>query len=196
MRRLFQGLLIAVVFAFAAPDGAHAGPSRDLIEKLAADATPVLNDRGLESGERASRIRAILGGVMDREAMAPAIIGRYWRRATPEQRSDLTDLLEAYLVHSYASRMDSIEGQVAFEIGGERPIGARTMVDTRVIRPSAPPVAVSWQVESVGGQPKVTDIVIEGVSMVVSQRDDFSSVIRQQGGIDGLIGLLRQRVGG
>ena len=50
------------------------------------------------------------------------------------------------------------------------------------------------QIEAIGGKPVITDIIIEGVSLVVSQRADFSSIIRQQGGLDGLIGLLRQKL--
>jgi len=68
------------------------------------------------------------------------------------------------------------------------------LVDTQVVRPNAPTIDVSWQIEDFGGKPVITDIIIEGVSLVVSQRADFSSIIRQQGGLDGLIGLLRQKL--
>jgi len=68
------------------------------------------------------------------------------------------------------------------------------LVDTQVVRPNAPNIDVSWQIEAIGGKPVITDIIIEGVSLVVSQRADFSSIIRQQGGLDGLIGLLRQKL--
>jgi len=75
-------------------------------------------------------------------------------------------------------------------------IGDRTVVDSKVLRPGSPPVSVAWQVETVNDKAVVTDIIVEGISLVVSQRADFASIIRSQGGLDGLIKLLKQKVGG
>ena len=186
-------LCCVVAAAFAAP--ASAGPAKELIQSLASAATPVLNDKDISSAERAQRTQDILRPAFDRDEMAKSLLGRYWLRATPEQQTELIVLLESYLVNAYASRVDSIEGHVAFDIQGETASGGRTMVASVVIRPQEPPVRVDWQVEDIGGTHSVTDIIVEGVSLVVSQRADFASVIRQRGGIDGLIGLLRDRVG-
>ena len=197
MNRIRRGGLAGLlVVAFALTSGvASAGPSADLIQRLADQATPVLNDDGITAAVRSDRMRDVLRSALDREKMAPALLGRYWRRAKPAQRTELVDLLEAYLVNSYASRVDSMDGDVRFAVGGERRLGDRVMVDSQVIRPNGPPVAVSWQVEEGASGPAVTDIVVEGVSLIVSQRADFASVIRQQGGIDGLIALLKRKVG-
>ena len=56
-------------------------------------------------------------------------------------------------------------------------------------------MSVAWQVETVNGKAVVTDIVVEGVSLVVSQRADFASIIRSQGGLDGLIKLAEAESG-
>ena len=187
-------LIAGLVYGFLV-GVAYAGPPADLIQRLADRAAPILNDDSLAAPERANRMRDVLRAAMDRQKMAPALLGRYWRRANAGQQAELTDLLEAYLVNSYASRVDSIDGDVSFSVGGERDLGDRVMVDSQVIRPSGPPVSVTWQVEDGSNGPAVTDIVVEGVSLIVSQRADFASVIRQQGGIDGLIRLLQQKVG-
>jgi phospholipid transport system substrate-binding protein len=197
--RLVTSLLRIVatiwVTSILAVTSAAAGPATDLVQKMANAAEPILNDKSLASDVRAEKLRVILRDAFDHERMARSMMGRYWRKASKEQRSTLIPLLENYLINSYARRIDSVEGNISFRIKGERSLSRREMVDTDVVRSSGPPVAVSWQVEETDSQSAVTDVVVEGVSMIISQRADFSSIIRQQGGIDGLINLLRKRAG-
>ena len=187
-------VLLGLCFVLAPPP-ASAGPAQDMIENLARSAEPILNDRDIVGAERAERLQALVGAVLNRDQMARSLMGRYWHRATDAQRAELSKLLERYLIDVYASRVDAFDGEISFAVDGERALADRTLVETRVIRAGEPSVSVVWQVEDVEGRPTVTDILVEGVSLIVSQRADFASVIRNQGGIDGLIGLLRKKVG-
>lgn len=184
-----------ICLTLAVPGQAFAGPSLDMIATLAASATTVINDGDVTANERVAKLQALIGGVLDRENMAKALLGRYWRRASEHEQAQLAVLLERYLINAYAGQVDALEGEVKFVVDDERAIGDRTIVGTRVIRPSGPDVIVDWQVENVEDRAVVTDIVVEGVSLVVSQRASFASVIRQQGGIPGLIKLLEEKVG-
>jgi phospholipid transport system substrate-binding protein len=61
---------------------------------------------------------------------------------------------------------------------------------------SQPPVKVVWRVSGSNNNYKVTDVMVEGVSMAVTQRQEFASVIQRGGGqIDPLLKLLRDKVG-
>jgi len=186
--------IAAIACWVALPSLASAGPAFELVSALASNSTPVLNSRELSKTDRTERLQGIMEGLVDREQMAISMMGRHWRRANQSQKSELPILLEAYLIDVYVSRIESVNGTVSFSIQGERDLGKRTLVDTQIVRPNAPPIDVSWQIEDFEGKPVITDIIIEGVSLVVSQRADFSSIIRQQGGLDGLIGLLRQKL--
>jgi phospholipid transport system substrate-binding protein len=69
------------------------------------------------------------------------------------------------------------------KILGSRPEGETdALVSTQLIRPDAPPVAVDWRVRQRGSQDKVIDVAVEGVSMSVTQRQEFASVIQRGGG--------------
>lgn len=196
-RLLFAALaFFALVATSLTPTTARAGVERDLIAGLAGAAEPVLNDKAISASTRTQELRTVLRSAFDKNQMAQSMLGRYWRQADASQRAELVGLLETYLIDAYAGRMNSIDGTVHFQIDGERQIGPRTIVDSQVLRPNAPPVAVAWQVETISGNAVVTDITVEGVSLVVSQRADFASIIRSQGGLDGLIRLLKQKVGG
>ena len=195
LRLLFAGL-VAFSLAVMVLTPAKAGVELDLIAGLAGEAEPVLNDLTIAPAVRTKKLRSILSSVFDSRQMAQSMLGRYWRQADERQRSELAKLMETYLIDVYAGRVDSIDGQVKFQVGGEKAIGDRTVVGIKVLRPGSPPVSVAWQIETVSGKAVVTDIVVEGISLVVSQRADFASIIRSQGGLDGLIKLLKQKVGG
>lgn len=195
LRILFASLVV-ISLAVLTLSPAKAGVERDLIAGLAGEAEPVLNDKSIANAERTKKLRTVLSSVFDSQQMAQSMLGRYWRQADAGQRTELVGLMETYLIDVYAGRMNSIDGQVKFVIGGERAAGSRTLIDSEVHRPGSPPVSVAWQVETVNDKAVVTDIVVEGVSLVVSQRADFASIIRSQGSLDGLIKLLKQKVGG
>ncbi len=66
---------------------------------------------------------------------------------------------------------------------------------SEIIRPNgAPPAKVDWRVTRADGAYKITDVVVEGVSMAVTQRSEFASVIQRNGGkVEGLLAMLRQK---
>jgi phospholipid transport system substrate-binding protein len=69
------------------------------------------------------------------------------------------------------------------------------IVSTDVITPGAPqPLKIDWRLVNDAGAYKISDVIVEGVSMAVTQRSEFASVIQRHGGqIQGLIDLMRQK---
>ena len=124
------------------------------------------------------------------------MLGRYWNSATPQQQDEYQKLFEQLIVSTYADRFVEYSGET-FRITGSRPEGENdTMVTTQIVRPNGPPVNVDWRVRKRDGTYKIIDVVVEGVSMGVTQRQEFASVISQNGGqVQGLIQALRQKVG-
>ena len=71
---------------------------------------------------------------------------------------------------------------------------AETIVNSEIIRANGAPIAVDWYL--IGRGPyKITDVYVGGVSMKVTQRDEFASVIQRNGGrVEALIAQLRQKL--
>ncbi len=54
---------------------------------------------------------------------------------------------------------------------------------------------IDWSVASIGGKMKIRDVKIEGVSMIISHRDEFANAIQQHGGrMAGLIEALGDKL--
>jgi phospholipid transport system substrate-binding protein len=128
----------------------------------------------------------------DFERITASAMGRYWRRATPEQRRELTQQFQELLVRTYAKALLAYSGQKIRYLP-VRPGGSPSVVTvaTQVQEPGSPPVAIDYSLHRKDGDWKVFDIAIDHVSLVANYRSSFASQIRQ-GGIDGLIDRLRE----
>ena len=74
-----------------------------------------------------------------------------------------------------------------------RPNGV-TVVDSKLNQSNGQPIKIEWEVRDIGGAPRITDVKIEGVSMVITRRTDFTSYIQNNGGkVEALIQELEAR---
>ena len=84
-------------------------------------------------------------------------------------------------------------GQQALGKISARPNGV-TVVDSRLNQSNGQPIKIEWEVRDSGGAPRITDVKIEGVSMVITRRTDFTSYIQNNGGkVEALIQELESR---
>lgn len=189
------GLAAILATGRAGAEDAAAPDPRRFIEQLAAQAVEALTGPNLPQSERERRFRAMLDRSFDLPAISRFVLGRYWRVASEAEQEEFLRLFEAFLVQSYAARFADYSGE-QFRVHGVRQENGYAIVQSTVIRPNAENVRVDWRLRNRDDAFKVVDIVIEGISMVVTQRADFGSVIQSSGGrVDGLLDLLRKKVG-
>jgi phospholipid transport system substrate-binding protein len=197
-RRLLAGLLLGL--AALRPDGrganaeVSADAARQLIQNVGAEVLAILRDGALDNQQKFKRLVVLLDGPIDLEIIARLILGRHWRAASETQRAEYLKLFRAFALDNLASRLHVYDGQ-DFEIVGAQAVNERdAVVATRVTGGGRPPLKVDWRVrERDEGGLVAIDVIVEGVSLIVTQRSEFSAVI-ERSGMDGLLAELRQRV--
>jgi phospholipid transport system substrate-binding protein len=88
-------------------------------------------------------------------------------------------------------------GGASFKVTGERPESpTSTIVSTTVMQKNNPsPAKVDWRVSTASGSPKITEVIVDGISMSLTHRQEFASLIeRQGGGVAGLIAQLKSKI--
>lgn len=127
-------------------------------------------------------------------------LGRYWRQATPEQQAQYDALFRRYMLQTFARRINSYAGrdlgapQERFTITSSRAIGDRDiLVHSRLTPPQSPPLQVDWRLRQHRQEPVIIDLIVEGISLLVTQRSEFEAVI-SRGGMEALLAELRSRV--
>jgi len=126
--------------------------------------------------------------------IARFVLGRYWRKASEEEQQEFVKLFEDYVVFVYTARFANFGGET-IKIRGSRSDGDGVIVSTDVISPgSASPLRIDWRLVTDNSGYKINDVIVEGVSMMVTQRSEFASVVQRNGGqLRGLIDLMREK---
>ena len=95
-------------------------------------------------------------------------------------------------MQTYAARLGGYSGETLTVIGARAANDKDFIVSTHLVRPSGPAIAADWRVRVIDGQYRIIDIMVEGISMAITQRSEFASVVKRDG-IDGLLTILRAR---
>jgi phospholipid transport system substrate-binding protein len=193
---LLAGLMfLPGALAPAIPAAAAADPAA-MISNLGSRALEVLG-KGANQSQRVERFRELLRQDFDVPGIARFVLGRYWNTASEEQRTEYVKVFEDYVAMAYATRLGEYTGET-FKVTGSRPDGDGAIVSSQIVRPSgAAPVKVDWRLTGRDGKYKISDVSVDGISMAVTQRSEFASVIQHNGGqVQGLITMLRQKTSG
>ena len=192
-RRGFLGGLGAALLCCPTLAGAavKASDPEAFIKSLGDRALAALNAQDVSQDERVRRLQDLLGQATDLDLVGRLALGRYWRQATAAQRTEYLKLFRDYARNGLAQRLHEYGGGLRFEVTASRPAGeGDTMVSTEVARGDQAPVHVDWRVRKLGDRYAVVDVVAEGVSMLVTNRSQFESIVAQRG-IPGLLDELR-----
>jgi phospholipid transport system substrate-binding protein len=199
--RQFAIVGLVLVLGMAAVSGAAraeptvSGPGR-FIEDLADRALGMLTSSSISPEERNERFRMLFTGSFDVPAVGRFVLGRYWRISTEEERQEFLALFEELVVRTYASRFGEYSGET-FRVNEVRDLKNKdAVVLSEIVRPAGgPPVRLDWRVRGPNSTYHIVDLSIEGVSMALTQRSEFSAVIQRKGGkVGGLIESLRKKV--
>ncbi len=184
---LIVGILISQGRAAAAADPAA------VITNLGNQALEVLGNN-VDPKLRVARFRQLFSEDFDVPGIARFVLGRYWRVATEPQQQEFVKLFADYIALAYSNRLVEYSGET-LRVTGSRPAPDGSVVSSEIVRPNgAPPAKVDWVLTPHDGAYKISDVVVEGVSMAVTQRSEFASVIQRNGGqVQGLITALRQK---
>jgi len=187
---ILLGLVAAAAFA------QQPGPE-ELVRKMTAEVFEAIqSDQQLAAGDRQRALKLAEEKVLphiDFEEAARLAVGRSWNQASAEQRKQLAEEFRRMLVRTYSSAISAYQGQTMKVLPVRmRPDDTEVTVRNQYLRPGAKPVALDYSMRKTDAGWKIYDIVVEGVSLVLTYRSEFDAVVKQQG-IDGLIKALASK---
>jgi phospholipid transport system substrate-binding protein len=186
-------LVVGAVLAAAPPRAAMAQDARAFVGTLGQQAIQVLGP-SVAPAQRVARFRELFHNDFDVPGIGQFVLGRYWRTASPQEQQEFLGLFQEYIVRAYSARLAEYGGE-PFRVTGSRPNGEETVVNSEIVRGNGSPIMVDWYLIGRPGQFKITDVYVGGVSMKVTQRDEFGSVIQRNGGrVGALITQLQQKL--
>jgi len=191
------GLSIAMALQ---PSSSRAEVSGDKAEAfiagLADQAIDAMTMPNASQSDRIESFKVLLNENFAVKTIARYVIGRHWKKATKSQKEEYLNLFQELLAVTYANRFSEYAGENLNVVKSSVSSAKDTVVHSQIVREGTQPVSVNWHVRSSDNVTfKIIDIKVEGVSLGQTQKSEFSSVIRQNGGkVEGLLAVLRERV--
>lgn len=184
---------IALLMLVSTGTAAAGKGADDFIRTVGKHAFSSLTGKKLLDDQRQARFRIILNRTFEVPSIARFTLGRFWRRTSKQQRKEYVDLFEDFIVLSYAALFRNYSGD-SFRVGKVREVNkSDVLVESELTLNDRRKIVVYWRVRGKSDF-KVIDVIVEGVSMVITQRDEFAAIIDQNGGkVDSLLIALRKK---
>ena len=196
--KLAAVMAVTLTTLFLAAGTARADASTDsaaaFLSTFINDAVDVLSNDSLSDEHRLREFRRLFNEGFDVDVISRFVLGRYWRVATPEEKKEYRDMFEDYVIATYARRLGGRTG-INIAVGRARALTDRgAIVSSQIIRKKEKPLDVEWRLRRTADSWRIVDIVIIGISMAVTQRSEFGSVITNNGGkVEALLKSLRSK---
>ncbi len=193
-RHLAAGAALAAAIASGAARAQTPEDAQALVEVMVEDALTALSQEGVAQEEA---FRNVLESHFDTRRIARALAGQHWRSLADGQKTRYFNAFDQFLVAFYTRQLGGYSnGEVT--IVGVEPIGDKgALVLSQASVPGEDPVRADWRVRYGNGDLKIVDVIIEGVSLSVSQRSQFDAVAaKSQDGFETLIVRLEDVAAG
>jgi len=178
-------------------DQAIATPDGKFIQSLGDEAISVIANKDFTQEQRSDKFREMLKNHFDLPTIAHYVIGRNnWNAASADQKQEYMKLFEELVVKSYGDRFTLYTGE-GFRVTG---VHAESEKDTRVTSEithpdGSEPTTIEWRIHHKDDKMGIIDVVVEGVSLSVTQQQEYASIIQRDGGkLDGLLSRMRQQL--
>ena len=202
-RTLWIAVALVAAWVWTAPGLARAasddraGQAAAFIRSLGAELLAIQAEAGDgATATRSARLEGLIRRGFDLDLTSQLVLGKYWNRATQAHRQAFKELFAKYLLHSYARHLRAYRVET-LAIVSSNPVGKSDfLVETRVEGAQGDdPANPIWRLRRRDGGFKIIDVHVDGISLALTERSQFGSVIRRNG-LDGMLSALRERVAG
>ena len=196
-------LLVAMLFTGALPVTGNTIADdispQDLVRDTSSRMLVALHDEQESIKDDSGRLYELVSEIVlpyfDFRRMSQWVLGKNWRKATPEQRERFVEQFRQLLVRTYGSALFEYADEKIIYLPFVADTGARTVtVRTEIELAGATAIPITYSMYNSNAGWKVYDVSISGISLVTNYRSTFGSIIRKDG-MDVLISQMAERNG-
>ena len=192
---LFSVLTALLLTANAAYAELDAQKAEAFVKNITKQGIEEIINSDVTQAEKDQRFAKLFNEYLDLDFIGRFVLGRYWKTATPKQRTEFITVYRELNIKTWSKRFDEFKGKI-FIFNGTTPSSSQNQifVNSTVPMDQGAPAKVVWRVKETNGQFKVVDIIIENVSLAITARNEYTTYIRKSpDGIDGLINDLKKK---
>jgi phospholipid transport system substrate-binding protein len=168
-------------------------PSK-FIQTIVNEASEALIDN-VSKEDKMSKLKAIALKSVDIKGIGMYTIGSHKKNLSESQKEDYYELFEEYFLKSFASRLSDYTDPRINVISQEKINKKYTIVSSILLgTEKTPEINIDWRVYTKNkDKPLIRDLIIEGLSLAKTQKEEFNSVIlNNEGNINALLANLKE----
>ena len=150
--------------------------------KLTEDAKIIFNDKSLNKDSRLKKLNELSAKYLDLEALAGYTLGDYREKATATERDSFNKLFREYFIKNMSSKLNDFSDQDLKIIDSKKINENNIIVSTKIFsKKDAQEIAVEWRIYIKDSKLLARDLVVEGLSLARTQKEEFASIIANKG---------------
>ena len=150
----------------------------EFVKKFANDAIMILGNEQISVNEKNDQFTDLVMSAIDLNLISQFVLSKSWKTATDDQKERYISAFKTYFINSYANKLDQYSNERIIVNGSEK-AGKYIIVDTNVIKEGTDTLKINlkWRLLNKNGDIKIIDLNIEGISLVIAQREEFQSFL-------------------
>tara|TARA_B100000795_G_scaffold267839_1_gene253518 strand:+ start:591 stop:1220 length:630 start_codon:yes stop_codon:yes gene_type:complete len=163
------------------------------VSNFADNAISILGNENLDINQKNLQFTDLVMSSIDMNLISKFVLSKYWNAASQEQRDVYVKAFEEYFISSYANKLDQYSGEKIVIVSSDA-AKKFVIVKSNIVRDGADTLKIEldWRLLTRDGRTKIIDLSIEGISLIVAQREEFQSYLsNNNGNLDALINKLR-----
>ena len=161
----------------------------EFVAKFANEATTILGSEQISKNEKNNKFTNLVMSAIDLNLISQFVLSKSWKSATDDQKERYISAFKKYFINSYANKLDQYSGEKII-VNGSEEAGKYVIVDTNIVREGTDTLKINlkWRLLNKNDDIKIIDLNIEGISLVIAQREEFQSfLLNNDGDLEALI---------
>jgi phospholipid transport system substrate-binding protein len=199
MTKLFSIRYIAILLAFsivpvltqakASPDAA-----KQFIKTITDEAIHVIVDDNISELQKEAVLSSILAESVDTKWISKFTMGRHWRNASDRQKREYQELYKKFLIATYVPKFKEFTNEEIVINKSIKEAEDEYLVQTKIVQEDEKEIEIDYRIRKYeDGTYQIYDVIAEGISLITTQRSEFSSILSRKG-VAYLIKQLRKKV--
>ena len=162
------------------------------VSNFADNAISILSNESLDASQKNIQFTELVMSSIDMNLISKFVLSKYWKLATDDQKKAYLAAFKQYFISSYANKLDQYSGEKVVIVSSNA-AKKFVIVKSNIVRDGTDTLKIEldWRLLTRDGQTKIIDLSIEGISLIIAQREEFQSFLaNNDNSLDALINKL------
>ena len=174
----FISTIIPLFILIQISNASNHSPEEDFVKTFSDNAISILSNTVISEKEKSEEFTSIVMSSIDLNLISKFVLSKAWKNAAHDQKERYLKAFKTYFVNSYANKLNQYSGEKVKIIGSEVK-GKYTIVESNIVREGTDTLQINlkWRILNRDGDIKIIDLNIEGISLIIAQREEFQSFL-------------------